>query len=266
MLVRLLSDLHLECAKYKIQKLPEDLESVLILAGDIALGKSHRLLVENACASFKHVILILGNHEYYGNEVHTLNQEWKVISEGIDNLHFLNNNYVVLDDVKFLGATMWTDMKDNDWHMKQRAKHSMNDYNQIKIDHFSDIPRTKHGSRSNIGQMLHPDDTVEMYFKTVKFFDDELSKGFDGKTVIITHHLPIYSCISPRFAQSPLNCMYHANCDWLINKHKIDYWFHGHTHDSLDFQAGDTRIVCNPRGYIPYEPNDKFDHLLQILL
>lgn len=27
------------------------------------------------------------------------------------------------------------------------------------------------------------------------------------------------------------------------------WWFHGHTHDSCDYQFGRTRVLCNPFGY-----------------
>ena len=32
---------------------------------------------------------------------------------------------------------------------------------------------------------------------------------------------------------------------------------HGHIHSQQDYMIGDTRVVCNPRGY-PDEPNANF--------
>lgn len=39
-------------------------------------------------------------------------------------------------------------------------------------------------------------------------------------------------------------------------------WVHGHTHDSFDYMIGSTRVLCNPRGYIPEEANKQFDPAL----
>jgi hypothetical protein len=30
---------------------------------------------------------------------------------------------------------------------------------------------------------------------------------------------------------------------------KANFWFHGHCHDSFDYQVGACRVVANPRGY-----------------
>ena len=35
----------------------------------------------------------------------------------------------------------------------------------------------------------------------------------------------------------------------MIEKHKPAVWVHGHLHQTYDYEVGETRIVCNPRGY-----------------
>jgi hypothetical protein len=32
----------------------------------------------------------------------------------------------------------------------------------------------------------------------------------------------------------------------------------------MDYVVNGTRVVCNPRGYVPYEPNNSFDPRLTI--
>ena len=47
------------------------------------------------------------------------------------------------------------------------------------------------------------------------------------------------------------------------NHPQIKLWTHGHTHDVFDYVIGETRIVCNPRGYYGYEQRaSDFDFLL----
>ena len=35
----------------------------------------------------------------------------------------------------------------------------------------------------------------------------------------------------------------------LIEERQPALWVHGHTHDSCDYRVGNTRVICNPRGY-----------------
>jgi hypothetical protein len=44
----------------------------------------------------------------------------------------------------------------------------------------------------------------------------------------------------------------------------VAVWIHGHTHDSCDYVEEGTRVVCNPRGYGPFELNAAFDPILTI--
>jgi hypothetical protein len=36
-------------------------------------------------------------------------------------------------------------------------------------------------------------------------------------------------------------------------------WIHECTHQSRDYAIGANWVVCNPRGYLPHEPNTHFD-------
>jgi hypothetical protein len=40
----------------------------------------------------------------------------------------------------------------------------------------------------------------------------------------------------------------------MLDRPGIKLWTHGHTHEDFDYMIGDCRVVCNPRGYINYEP------------
>ena len=51
-----------------------------------------------------------------------------------------------------------------------------------------------------------------------------------------------------------MNGGYSSSLDEFIMDHpQIKLWTHGHTHEPFDYMVGETRIVCNPRGYIGYE-------------
>jgi hypothetical protein len=44
------------------------------------------------------------------------------------------------------------------------------------------------------------------------------------------------------------------NEDVILDYPEIKVWVHGHMHDPFDYTLGETRVICNPRGYIGYEP------------
>ena len=77
----------------------------------------------------------------------------------------------------------------------------------------------------------------------------EPGKAPAWKRIIVTHHLPSVRSIPVRFSRSPLNPAFALDLEALITVYQPDLWIHGHTHDACDYRLGDTRVVCNPRGY-----------------
>jgi Icc-related predicted phosphoesterase len=73
--------------------------------------------------------------------------------------------------------------------------------------------------------------------------------------VVVTHHLPHPLCVAAEFKGDLLNPAYVSNLDDLIADNDINVWVHGHTHTNVDFEIHDTRILCNPRGYVPADLN-----------
>jgi len=45
--------------------------------------------------------------------------------------------------------------------------------------------------------------------------------------------------------------------EFIMDRPQIKYWQHGHHHNESDYMLGETRVVCNPRGYIRYEQRAK---------
>ena len=43
---------------------------------------------------------------------------------------------------------------------------------------------------------------------------------------------------------------------------RVDYWFHGHVHNSCDYFIGSTRVIANPHGY--GRENRNFDPCLVV--
>ena len=164
---------------------------------------------------------------------------------------FLQNDEVIIDGVRFLGCTLWTDLNlmGNQPLAMVSALSDTKDYRNI--DHTASVP-------------LQPMHTLNEHKASLDFLTESLNTPFDGKTVVVTHHSPSeQSCIS-KFRGDPSNYCYASRLDRFVEVMAPELWCHGHVHQSNNYVIGTTRVICNPRGYDEYEPNPEFDPQLVI--
>jgi Icc-related predicted phosphoesterase len=230
MKLHILSDIHTEFAEFSS---PDTGADVVILAGDIGVGLDG---IEWAASQFPKdpVIYVPGNHEYYGHDITLIDE---LVKQSPSNIHVLNNDKVVLNGVQFLGSTLWTDFKlhgeGEAWFARQRAKRLIEDFTSIR----------------NGGRRFTPEDSAELHEASKTWLLSELKRRFDGKTVVVTHHLPARSSVAKQYANDPLNPAFASRLEDAIEKYRPELWIHGHTHVPCDYEIFDTRVVCNPRGY-----------------
>lgn len=252
---RLMSDLHLEFEDRVIDFTPmprqEDMEQVLILAGDIAVGTDAKPFIKRMCKQFYHVIYILGNHEFYHNEVNKVRARWKEMDMP-ENFTFLDNNVTIIDGVRIVGGTLWTDFAGGDWFAMNTARNGMNDFDCIKIK--EGMKETGYRKRTWL-----PEDAIRAHKETLFTITETVRVPHDGPTVVVTHHLPHPLCVDANFRTHVLNPAYMTNLDMYIEEYDIAVWCHGHTHSNVDVEVHGTRILCNPRGYTPRDLNGGFD-------
>jgi len=244
MKVSICSDLHLENCQdgHGIPDLGEG--EILILGGDILCAKHfktdgplHKIydnFLQKCVNNFQHVIYISGNHEYWGN---TWENTSKVLKEHIPpSIHILENDYVKIDDIIFLGCTLWTDFRNENPIEIMEAQNYMNDYKTIRI-----------GSKY---RKLNPEDTLKAHKQSKQFLLDKLEDFKTEKVWISTHHSPSFQSVHPKYRTFSCNSAFCSDLDDLIIDHpQIKYFSHGHVHNSFDYMIGDCRVICNPRGY-----------------
>jgi Icc-related predicted phosphoesterase len=233
----LLSDLHLEYADlHPPLTIPE--ADVCILAGDLCRAPANGVhwLAEKIAHTMP-CVYVAGNHEYYGGGIHEGLEDGRAAAVQFENVHFLENDSVVIRGVRFLGATLWTDYR-VEGHPEVamlNARQRMNDYRKI-------------ATRRNPWQRFVPETAYRMHVESRSFIETAL-RSDSVQTVVVTHHLPHPKSVPARFAGDLLNAAYASDLSALIEEGKPALWVHGHTHDSCDYVAGSTRIVCNPYGY-----------------
>lgn len=227
-----LSDLHFEFNEVMPDQARSVLKGgdVLVLAGDIvpirALPRTKHLgkFLEVAVSRFGKVIAVSGNHEFYGGSLEEEPTLRNYYTEA--GVVFLEKETVDVGGLKFFGANFWTDMNSDDPKTKEVAYSYMNDYRVIRDHSPSDAVKIH---RSVVEKMGNPD-------------------------VVISHFAPNNRSVNAKYRNEGLaNYAYYSD----INiPDSVKLWVHGHMHDACDYQIGNTRVVCNPRGY-PHERSFK---------
>lgn len=272
------SDLHLEFGDIELKN-PTGID-VLILSGDICtavefvhdssiMAQRYHEFFKQCCEVFPHVIYVMGNHEHYNGDYANT---YSILKEHLayPNLYILDKETVTISDVTFIGGTLWTDMNGENEATINHVSFSMNDFRIVKnsnvmskrnVPLYSD-PDAK-GNREITGwkykdypSTLHPRHVIEDFKAMVEFIDETIKNNPTGKFVVVGHHAPSKKSTHPRYQNDTLmNGGYSSTLDFFIEDHpQIVLWTHGHTHHKFDYEVGKTRIFCNPRGYINYEP------------
>lgn len=247
MKIQIVSDLHLEFSDVNIKN--ANGADVLILGGDIMIaekvlkpeseyGIRFRDFLKRVSFQFPHVIYIAGNHEFYGGYWSKSLDNLRSACAQHSNIYFLERDVKVIDEVVFVGGTLWTDMNKFDPLTLHAVRDMMNDYRAITND---DKGFTK----------LKPADTCERHRQTRQYIELIVKENADKRIVVVGHHTPSFqSCHEQYRGDHIMNAAYHSDLtDIMLDNPQIKLWTHGHTHHPFDYKVGDCRVVCNPRGY-----------------
>jgi predicted phosphodiesterase len=226
-----MSDLHIETLSNNlcIDNFVRKSADILILAGDI--GRVHKYeqlerFLKDLCPRFEIVLYVLGNHEYYRvdnipqKSMEDILLDVNKIKEQIPNLHILNRNSVIIEDVCVVGCTLWS-----------QAVVDVPPY----IVRIPDMNMFKYNSLFT--QDLHYIENMVEYCQKKKL-----------KMLMVTHHCPTFSVGRKRNVDK-YKSLYYSNLDYLLDNKKIHTWVCGHVHINFDAKMRNgTRLVSNQRG------------------
>lgn len=288
MKIALMSDVHLEFGDLPIEPVEAD---VLLLAGDIMVAADLAIdndrkkrfvdFIDRACTTFKHVIFICGNHEHYHGDFAT---SYEIIREAFkeyNNLLVMDREWQTIDDVTFIGGTLWTDMNKEDPHTLYAIKNYMNDYRIIKdssspVTYKAYFPKDQPTDmtdeewlalpshmredftfKTRVGK-FSPEKSVEEHKNMLMIINAAVEANPAGKFVVVGHHAPSKQSTKPQYEDDVIvNGAYSSDLsEFILDRPQIKLWVHGHTHSQFDYMVGSTRIVANPRGYVGYERHD----------
>lgn len=248
------SDLHLEFEIDSRPKIVNELitngirnncdANILVLAGDVVptsciLSGECDTFFDATSREFSSIVYIFGNHEYYQGYFYEDEEIVKNYLKRWQNIYLLEKNSIEIEGILFYGATLWTNMDNENPLVTFNARFTMNDYMQIMKDRVD-------------GYVISFDDTIDSHKKAVQNLKSVLEQ--DKPCVVVTHHAPSFQSIPERYRDSDSNYYYFSDLESIMmdNDH-IRFWIHGHIHDKFDYEINKTRVLCNPRGYIKHE-------------
>lgn len=235
MRIQYISDIHLEFLS-EPKRLSSEAD-ILCLAGDIGYPSSpiYRQFLKHVSEQFLKVFLITGNHEYYRSTSmeHTDAKIREIIaSEGLANISFLDNSFEDYKGVRFVGTTLWS---------------KVDPTTEARINDFYEIP----GMTLPLYNELHS--------IAYEFLDSEDVRESPLPVVVMTHHLPSYSLIDPKYAKyAKYNQFFASECSSLFSPN-IKAWIYGHTHSENYKVIDNIQFACNPVGY-PLESERKISY------
>lgn len=239
---QLLSDVHLRNGPYAPSPAPG--ADVLLLAGDIGNANDPALFdfLARACPSFRHVLLVRGNHEPFGASLEETDAALEGFARRLPNLVYLNRGCfdVPGSDVRVAGCTLWSRVSDA---QRQRVGHDVGDFHLI---------------REWTMERRHAEHDLD-----VEFLVDALGEAIrDGKRlVLLTHHAPVLHIGSgPAHQTGPHTSSFESDLQWLLVPPVVAAAF-GHTHFSMEATlANGVRLLSNQRGTAGDVDNVAFRH------
>jgi Icc-related predicted phosphoesterase len=172
------------------------------------------------------VMTIMGNHDYYGST----GEKWE---------DAVNHKYEwVREGVVIRGATLWTDMQDQ--KMYENYRFLLSDSHNIKAM------------------------TRQSYDKVHEAHKEWLFSN--NADVLVLHHAPSFLSTHPMYFTEKGNEFFANDLDDLIKNltKKPKLIIHGHMHQPCEYMIGETRVICNPRGY-PGETTYYYDYEPRII-
>lgn len=266
MRIQLVSDLHLEVDPgFEVRPLPG--ADVLVLAGDIGCYQPGSLLDEpdfglgrfsprRVDAPWPVVIFVPGNHEYDSLDFDATHQRLRALCQDLG-IVWLEREVVVIDGVRFVGTTLWTDFdalasRSNLPGPKAQAARLKARQKALRAADF--FLRRNSGTRR--GEPVLGEAWRELGLECHAWLRAALAQPHDGSTVVVTHFAPSLRSADPRYGLMPGTAGFCNALDDLIPR--ADLWLHGHLHCRNDYLVqGDaqsapghtTRVVANPLGY-----------------
>jgi Calcineurin-like phosphoesterase superfamily domain len=211
-----ISDTHNLEAALRLE-IPKDVEYI-VHAGDIVHPDSIFKMLDGYGVP---VIVVLGNHDYWNSEAFdNAVKRYKKKAAKFKNIHVLENETLILGEIRFIGTTLWHSCHNLHPRLVMEAAQNLNDYNFIHAKDWWENRENQTFARQHYEHLLfesrrdtalenlhsvdewmqimlelrlfHPIIAYQLHLRAIDFLISELKNPFDGVTVVVSHHPPIY--------------------------------------------------------------------------
>lgn len=237
MKIQYASDLHLEFRenasylKHNPMKVTGD---ILILAGDIGyLGDQNYVthpFWDWASENYKQVIVAMGNHEFYKFfDISSLKSGYTLPIRR--NIAAYYNAVVSIEDIDIIVSTLWSYIPLKEASFTEQV---VSDFHRILFN----------------GELLTFADFNQEHRRCLDFIKTAVSQSSAKHKIVVSHHVPSFRMLCPRFKDSKANGAFIVELADFIEDSGIDYWIYGHSHYNVDIRIGNTLCVSNQLGYV----------------
>lgn len=243
MKIQYCSDLHLEFppnSRWLEQRPLKVAGEVLVLAGDIVPLRDEFLthpFFGEVSKNYRQVFWVPGNHEFYYSDIQSFGSELNKNIYG--NINIVNNVQVVYEGIRFLFTTLWSHIREAN---QMQVERSVADFDCI----------TSKKGRFRVS------DYNQQHLASLAFLEEALVQK-NGKTVVVTHHLPSFRCKSDRIKCGPVDDAFYTDLDAFVGQSNVSFWIHGHSHyNHPPVYTGNTILLSNQLGYVELNEQGTF--------
>lgn len=208
------SDIHLEYRKKIPIIIPKT--NYLALLGDIGYPNQpiYHEFLKYCSQNWDQVLLLSGNHEYWARLHGQCDQR--------SNAHFENINLMISDLVS----------RYDNVHFLNNSSYLLDNYLILGTTLWSENPD-------------HPQILMQ-HRKSIDWIKNSLDKNSHQEIIMLSHYLPSYRLIVPKYQNYPNKHRYASHLDHLI-KPPIKAWLCGHSH--CQYETKINNIYCGINAY-----------------
>jgi predicted phosphodiesterase len=230
--VQYMSDLHLEQVDYQWSINPA--ASILLLVGDIGRFYDfdrYRAFIMQCCDHFSKVLLVGGNHEYYGTSH----------EKGLQLVKDITNDPATKGKVIYLHRTTY-DVPNSNITIAGCTLHSHIGEDRLSLT--NDFRRIE-GWTVDKHNLEHATDLAWLKSQLALV-------GEKRRIIIATHYAPtLKKTCHPMHKGSKLNQCFASNAFDELQRspgaRNVTHWVYGHTHWNTKFRRGKTLLISNQR-------------------
>ena len=228
--------------------LPHRLDGVLIQGDTYTKGRHLGIPIQAAKKYECPVLTLWGNHELYHSSVEQIQKiEMEILDDTDTDVEVLNPGVRHIGDVRVIGCSLWTDLQLYPplfLMAKEILPIKLNDYSYISVN----------------GSFLTVEKMLSWHHRDREFLHEQLRRPWKGKTIVMTHHIPVRGLIAPHHVGDTdekrcVNMGFASDLWNEFSEYKIDAWLCGHSHSNMRWigqgKHGPIPFIMNQRGYPP---------------